>query len=126
VFEKCEKFLNIRREEVPVAAADAEALFQKLEKEHSQFGGSFLNKYISQLMNKISKIRDNVDFVDVESHKSDQDKNYDGVIYKIQEVAILTQEISLIISGIKSGLLVPGGGLKLTLAVEEYRKCRLD
>ncbi|MCJ7538852.1 MAG: hypothetical protein MUO88_04210 [Desulfobacterales bacterium] len=47
--------------------------------------------------------------------EKESDKNFDGAIFKIQEVAILTQEISLIISGIKSELLVPGGGLKLAL-----------
>ena len=48
-------------------------------------------------------------------------KNLDDVVFKIQEVAFLTQEIDLVISGIKSGLITPGGGMKLTLTSEEYR-----
>ena len=55
-------------------------------------------------------------YVDDQSRKRERDRDVDGAVAKIQEVAILQQEMNLIMSGIKSRLLVPGGGLKLTLA----------
>jgi len=101
---KCDKFQNVPKYQIYSTASEVRTLYRKLKINYPQYKDSVLNKYLSKLTTKITRVSDNAKYVDEQNSKSKREKDYDGMLSKLDEIGILFEEIKLLIKGINSGL----------------------
>ena len=104
VVGKCDKFLNTPKYQMYSVAVEAKTAFQKLKIKYPQYSNSNLNQYLSEVVTKISTICDDSKYYDNENSKPRSQKNYDGMMAKLNEIQLLLSDVKLLISGINGGL----------------------
>jgi len=67
VIGKCDKFLNTPKYEMFSVSSEINTAFKKLKINHAQYANSVLNKYLSEVITKISTICDNANYVDAQN-----------------------------------------------------------
>jgi len=103
VVGECEKFLNTPKYMVNSVASDVKVAYRTLKIKYPKYSGSVLNKYLSELTSKVTRISDNVKYVDQQDTKLVR-KDYRGALQRLDEIGVLSEEISILSNGINSGL----------------------
>jgi hypothetical protein len=104
VIGKCEKFSNTTKYQMYSVGTEAKTAFKKFKINYPQYSNSNLNKYLTEVITKISTVCNNAKYVDSQDLKPRAQKDYDGMSLKLKEINRLLPDIELLISGINNGL----------------------
>jgi uncharacterized protein YceK len=101
----CQKALNAPKYQVIQICIDARIAYQRLRMTYPQYNATGIDIFMTQLLNKMDALRENIKTVDVTEYGyQPSQSDYRRTLESLNEIKALIEEIHPLVSGIEQGL----------------------